>query len=136
MLTVTGLVKSFVTPDGAVHGLALDDFLEVVAEADLLLNVSGSALMRDDYLPCRNKILIDTDPGLTQLRNFPRWDERPNWMGTHGYRAHDHFFTYAELIGTAHAPCRRSGLRGSRRGRRWCWTSGGRDRSASAGLPS
>jgi len=89
------------TPDGAVHGLALDDFLEVVAEADLLLNVSGSALMRDDYLPCRNKVLIDTDPGLTQLRNFPRWDERPNWMGTHGYRAHDHFFTYAELIGTA-----------------------------------
>jgi hypothetical protein len=89
------------TPEGAVHGLALDDFRDVVAEADVLLNVSGSALMRDEYLPCRNKVLIDTDPGLTQLRNFPRWDARPNWMETHGYRAHDHFFTYAELIGTA-----------------------------------
>lgn len=89
------------TPAGATHGLPVDDFRDVVAEADVFLNVSGSALMRDEYLPCRNKVLIDTDPGLTQLRNFPRWDARPNWMGTHGYRAHDHFFTYAELIGTA-----------------------------------
>jgi hypothetical protein len=89
------------TPAGATHGLPFDDFRDVVAEADVFLNVSGSALMRDEYLPCRNKVLIDTDPGLTQLRNFPRWDARPNWMGTHGYRAHDHFFTYAELIGTA-----------------------------------
>jgi hypothetical protein len=91
------------TPEGAIHGLPLDEFRDVVAEADVLLNVSGSALMRDEYLPCRNKVFIDTDPGLTQLRNFPRWDARPNWMGTHGYRVHDHFFTYAELIGTE--PC-------------------------------
>ena len=89
------------TPEGATHGLPPEDFRDVLAEADVLLNVSGSALMRDEYLPCRNKVLIDTDPGLTQLRNFPQWDARPNWMGTHGYRAHDHFFTYAELIGTA-----------------------------------
>ena len=88
------------TPEGATHGLPMDDFRDVIAEADVLLNVSGSALMRDDYLHCRNKVLIDTDPGLTQLRNFPRWDARPDWMGTHGFRAHDHFFTYAELIGT------------------------------------
>jgi hypothetical protein len=89
------------TPEGATHGLPPGDLRDVIAEADLLLNVSGSALMRDDYLRCRNKVLIDTDPGLTQFRNFPRWDASPNWMGTHGYRAHDHFFTYAELIGTA-----------------------------------
>ena len=89
------------TPGGATHGLPPDDLRDVIAEADLLLNVSGSALMRDDYLRCRNKILIDTDPGLTQFRNIPRWDAHPSWMGTHGYRAHDHFFSYAELIGTA-----------------------------------
>jgi hypothetical protein len=88
------------TQDGSTHGLAEDDFRDVLAEADLFLNVSGSALMRDDYLRCRNKVLIDTDPGFNQLRNFPRWDASPNWMGTHGYRAHDHFFTYAALIGT------------------------------------
>ena len=121
------------TPEGAVHGLTLDDFRDVVAEADVLLNVSGSALMRDDYLPCRNKVLIDTDPGLTQMRNFPHWDACPNWMGTHGYRAHDHFFTYAELIGTAQCALPTLGSPGSRRGRRWCWSSGGRNRQASAG---
>jgi hypothetical protein len=87
------------TPDGATHGLPIDHLRDVIAEADVFLNVSGSALMRDEYLHCRNKVLIDTDPGLSQLRNFPRWDARPDWMGTHGYRAHQHFFTYAELIG-------------------------------------
>jgi hypothetical protein len=89
------------TPEGAIHGLQPGDFRDVIAEADVLLNVSGSALMRDAYLDCRNKVLIDTDPGLSQFRTFPRWDEHPGWLGTHGYRAHDHFFTYAELIGTA-----------------------------------
>jgi hypothetical protein len=98
------------TPDGATHGLALEDLRDVIAESAVFLNVSGSALMRDEYLHSRNKVLIDTDPGLTQLRNFPRWDARPNWLGTHGYRAHDHFFTYAELIGTAHCELPMLGL--------------------------
>ena len=98
------------TPEGAIHGLPLEDLRDVVAEADVFLNVSGSALMRDDYLPCRNKVLVDTDPGLTQMRNFPRWDARPSWMGTHGYRAHDHFLTYAELIGTEHCTLPTLGL--------------------------
>jgi hypothetical protein len=44
------------------------------------------------------------------MRNFPRWDARPDWMGTHGYRAHDHFFTYAELIGTEHCTVPTLGL--------------------------
>lgn len=88
------------TNDGRTHGLAAEDFGDVLAEADLFLNVSGSALMREDYLRCRNKVFIDTDPGFNQLRNFPRWDRNPDWKGTHGYRAHEHFFTYAGLIGT------------------------------------
>lgn len=85
--------------DGTTHGLAPGDFRDVLAEAALLLNVSGSALVRDEYLRCRNKILIDTDPGWNHFRNYPRWDARPDWMGTHGWRAHDHFFTYAARIG-------------------------------------
>jgi hypothetical protein len=85
--------------DGTTRGLPREDFADVLAEAELLLNVSGSALVRDEYLRCRNKILVDTDPGWNQFRNYPRWDAQPHWMGTHGYRAHDHFFTYAERIG-------------------------------------
>jgi hypothetical protein len=50
-------------------------------------------------MPSRRKVLIDTDPGLNHFVNFPKWDAKPGWEGTHGFRAHDHFFTYAEQIG-------------------------------------
>lgn len=85
--------------DGTGHGLSDDAFEEVVHSADLFLNVSGGTLLRDEYLPCRRKVLIDSDPGWNHFRNFPRWDANPNWYGSHGYRAHDHFFTYAECLG-------------------------------------
>jgi hypothetical protein len=45
------------------------------------------------------KVLIDTDPGLNHFVNFPKWDAAPGWQGTHGYRGHDFFFTYAENLG-------------------------------------
>jgi hypothetical protein len=86
-------------PDGSAFGLPADEFAEVVAEAALFVNVSGGCLMRDEYLNARNRIFIDTDPGLNHFVNFPKWDAAPGWQGTHGYRAHDHFFTYAENIG-------------------------------------
>jgi hypothetical protein len=85
--------------DGTTRGVARADFADVLAEAALFVNVSGSALVRDEYLACRNKTLIDTDPGWNHFRNYPRWDAQPRWLGTHGWRSHDHFFTYAERMG-------------------------------------
>lgn len=85
--------------EGRSYGLAQDEMNDIVARADLFLNVSGGTLLRDEYLPSRRKVLIDTDPGWNHFVNYPRWDESPGWKGTHGYRAHDHFFTYAENIG-------------------------------------
>lgn len=85
--------------DGKTYGLADDSFTEVLHSADLFLNVSGGTLLRDEYLPCRRKVLIESDPGWNHFRNFPRWDANPGWQGTHGFRAHDFFFTYAERIG-------------------------------------
>ena len=85
--------------DGSTHGLGEQAFRKILAEAAVLLNVSGSALLRDEYMPCRRKVLIDTDPGWNHFVNYPRWDSSPGWLGTHGYRAHDYFFTYAERIG-------------------------------------
>jgi hypothetical protein len=83
---------------GRVHGTA-DDPGELVAAADLFLNVSGSALLRDAYLACPRKVLIDTDPGWNHFVNYPKWDSAPGWQGSAGWRAHDHFLTYAERIG-------------------------------------
>lgn len=85
--------------DGTTHGLPARELEERVAEADVFLNVSGGTLLRDAYLRSRRKVLIDSDPGWNHFRNFPRWDAHPSWHGTHGYRAHDHFFTYAERLG-------------------------------------
>ncbi len=87
--------------DGSTAGLHPEKFRQLVAEADLFLNVSGGTLLRDEYMRCPCKVLIDSDPGWNHFVNFPKWDANPGWQGTHGYRSHDHFFTYAERIGSS-----------------------------------
>ena len=85
--------------DGKTFGLDDQAFSDVLRDADLFLNVSGGTLLRDEYMACKRKVMIDSDPGWNHFRNFPKWDANPNWYGSHGYRAHDFFFTYAERIG-------------------------------------
>lgn len=85
--------------DDRRYGLSAETMKRVLAQADLFLNISGSALVRDEVLACPRKVLIDTDPGWNHFVNYPKWDAAPGWLGTHGYRAHDHFFSYAEAIG-------------------------------------
>ena len=89
----------FRAASGESYGLSPQEITELVSTADLLLNVSGGTLLRDDYMPCPCKVLIDTDPGWNHFVNYPRWDANPGWQGTHGFRGHDHFFTYAERLG-------------------------------------
>jgi hypothetical protein len=89
----------FCNLDGKTYGLDDKTFSEVLRDTDLFLNVSGGTLLRDEYLACKRKVLIDSDPGWNHFRNFPKWDANPNWQGSHGFRAHDFFFTYAERIG-------------------------------------
>ena len=96
--------------DGQTYGCDAAEFAEIVASADLFLNVSGGTLLRDEYMPCRRKVLVDSDPGWNHFRNYPRWDANPNWYGTHGYRAHDYFFTYAERLGRSDCPLPALGL--------------------------
>ncbi len=85
--------------NGESFGIEAQQFARIVADADLFLNVSGGTLLRDESMAISCKILIDTDPGWNHFVNYPAWDEKPGWQGTHGWRAHDHFFTYAERIG-------------------------------------
>jgi len=85
--------------DGRCHGMDATDFARIAAGADVMVNVSGGTLLRDEYLECPRKILIDTDPGFNHFRNYPRMDEQPGWGGGRGYRQHDCFFTYAERMG-------------------------------------
>ena len=94
------------------HAFGLDDasFRDVLRDAELFLNVSNSALMRDEYIQCRRRVLIDTDPGLNQFHNYPKWDASPGWLGTHGWRAHEWFFTYASRLGREDCPLPDFGL--------------------------
>jgi len=85
--------------DGTTYGIPASQFEQIVADADLFLNVSGGTLLRDAYMANPCKVLVDTDPGWNHFVNFPKWDQAPGWQGTHGWRSHDHFFTYAERIG-------------------------------------
>lgn len=94
--------------DGRGHGLSAGRLAEALATADLFLNVSGGTLLREEYAVIRNKVLIDSDPGWNHFVNYPRWDASPGWQGSLGYRAHDHFFTYAENLGGP--GCRLPGL--------------------------
>ncbi len=88
---------------GRTHGVEAAASARAVADADLFLNISGGCLLREEYMSCSRKLLVDTDPGWNHFVNYPKWDASPGWQGTNGYRAHDAFFTYAERLG--HAGC-------------------------------
>src|SRR5262245_13754094 len=90
--------------DGRCRGMEARAVERAVAWADLFLTVSGGCLLRDEYMACPRKVLIDTDPGRNHFVNYPHWDAEPGWLGTHGYRGHDYFFTYAERLGSADCP--------------------------------
>lgn len=96
--------------DGRTFGISATNFAEIIAGADVFINVSGGTMLRDDYMSCKRKVLIDTDPGWNHFRNYLRWDANPGWQGSHGYRAHDFFFTYAERLGQTDCPLPNLGL--------------------------
>jgi len=89
----------FRSVDGRTYGMDNNRIRDVLARADVFINVSGSCILRDEYMACNRKVLIDTDPGWNHFRNYPRLDAQPEWGGGRGYRAHDYFFSYAENIG-------------------------------------
>jgi hypothetical protein len=85
--------------DDRMYGMESATFASVLGQAELFLNVSGGTLVREEYLQCRRKVLIDTDPGKNHFLNYPRQDSGKRWSADQGYRSHDFFLTYAERIG-------------------------------------
>lgn len=55
-------------PSGRHDGLTAAELREVLAEADLFVNVSLTTQMRPEYLAVPHRIGIDTDPVFTQVR--------------------------------------------------------------------
>jgi hypothetical protein len=85
--------------DGTTYGVSTEEAQRQVKDADLFLNVSGSCVLREEYLACRRKVLIDTDPGYNHFVNYPKDDAGQRWPGAASFRRHDSFLTYAGCIG-------------------------------------
>ncbi|HWE13455.1 MAG TPA: hypothetical protein VG365_08090 [Solirubrobacteraceae bacterium] len=96
--------------DGTAHGLSRDEFADVIASTDMFLNVSGAALLRDEYLPARRKVLVDTDPGWNHFHRFPQQQQLRASRGQPALDAHDHFLTYAERFDAPDCPLPSMGM--------------------------
>ncbi|HEX3370196.1 MAG TPA: hypothetical protein VHS56_11520 [Candidatus Cybelea sp.] len=83
-------------------GLSEEAIGEFCRTADIFLNISCSATMRDAYLSIPVRALVDTDPMFTQIQYLR---DRSLSAGPTGMRAlvenHTHRFTFGESIGAA-----------------------------------
>lgn len=74
--------------EGKLYGMERADLDRYCADADLFLNISGVCPLRESYMRCRVKAVIDTDPAVTQVRIGEDESRRAY------YAAHDAHFTY------------------------------------------
>jgi nucleoside diphosphate kinase len=87
------------------YGLSGRELDDALAEADLLLCVSGVTPLRPQRPRPRRTCVIDTDPVFTQLR---MWNDA-QFLGY--YRSFDAVATFGRLIGTPACPLPTHGLR-------------------------
>jgi hypothetical protein len=91
---------------GKLFGMTDSKFTDILSTADVLLNVSSSLFMREEYQQIPVKILIDTDPMFTQYQYHEKLSKGGEAASTaKAYmEAHDLFFTFGLNIG--HPDCR------------------------------
>jgi len=118
---------ALICPDGPrVAGMALEDVLARVAQADLLVNIGGHLRWRPLLERIERRAFIDLDPGYTQL-----WNAEGRDVGLAG---HDLLFTVGTNIGTSRCDLPTGGLtwRPIRQPvvlDRWPWAEDGEDLS-------
>jgi hypothetical protein len=87
---------------GECFGMSIEKVLELCRTADVLLNVSCSTFMREEYHQIPVRALLDSDPMFTQIQ-YETSEKYENIPGESGTRqmldAHTHFFTFGENIG-------------------------------------
>ena len=83
-------------PGARLLGLDEARLGQVCRDADVLVNVTGAALLREEYLRVPARIYLETDPVLSQLA-AAQGDELMVTM----LAGHTHHFTFGENVGTA-----------------------------------
>src|SRR5712691_9996965 len=55
-------------PGGRCYGMTEDELVRLYREADAFLNVTGAQEIREEYLACRRRIYVETDPVRAQIQ--------------------------------------------------------------------
>jgi hypothetical protein len=82
------------TPGGGTFGMAESRVHRLLAEADALINVTGSTVLRDEHRAVPVRIYLETDPVLPQIEVA-----RGNPASIEILEAHTHHFSYGENLG-------------------------------------
>jgi hypothetical protein len=87
------------------YGMSQAQVAQLCREADVFINYSGSCMLRDEYMACRTKVYLDTDPLYNQagevdyLRGTADAETR---CAVEYMLQHDRFLSFAENIGKPH----------------------------------
>lgn len=82
-----------VAPGHTFGGLSHENLLTVYAEAEAIINVTGSHFIDDDQLQCPRRVYLETDPGIPQIR-LHNGDSKMREL----VQAHTHHFTWAQNL--------------------------------------
>ncbi len=81
---------------GRVFGLSESQLTRLFEQADILVNVTGSTVLRPEHLQVPIRVYLETDPVLPQIEIA-----KGNQFYIDLLNAHTHHFTYGENLGAA-----------------------------------
>ena len=86
---------------GKLFGMSEEQLSEICSTADVLINVSSSLWMRDEYRRIPVKMLVDTDPMFTQYQYHEKLMKGGDAAATatEYMKSHDLFYTFGLNIG-------------------------------------
>jgi hypothetical protein len=80
--------------DGRVHGLSAEALGKTLAAADLLINLSGATVLREEHLRVPVRVYLETDPVLPQIEVAKGRAFTIDLLASH-----THHFSYGENLG-------------------------------------
>lgn len=80
--------------DRQIYGLSACQVIELYQQADMLINLTGSTVLKDEHLQVPVRVYLETDPVLPQIEAAQGQQFILNVL-----KAHTHHFTYGENIG-------------------------------------
>ena len=90
---------AYVGPDGSTHGMSEAALRGALRSADVLLNLTGATVLRDEHLAVPTRVYLETDPVAPQIEVVDRRRFTIDLLA-----AHTHHFTFGENIGRPGCP--------------------------------